>query len=38
MSSEMKTASIYLAGGCCHVPLDMIRWAKTADPAEYLAD
>ena len=25
-------------GGYCHVPLDMIRWAKTADPAEYLKD
>ena len=22
--------------GYCHVPLDMILWAKTADPAEYL--
>ena len=25
-------------GGYCHVPLDMILWAKKADPAEYLAD
>ena len=25
-------------GGYCHVPLDLIRWAKTADPAEYLTD
>ena len=24
--------------GYCHVPLDMILWAKTADPAEYLMD